>query len=253
MRVSVVNFCSTAIDMLHFSTEHLIKNAGTDDYDYILVTWNPNDEVQKFADAYSHCKVKSLIHKSYTTNQDVGYVPNLRAMMNFGFDCGYELNSYVVIVNADMMFGKNWLVNLVQYATKGQISNSLHITPIRGAHVITANCGVPTAETFNMKRFWQLHDQLYADKMETERQRGGWMNCATMPYVIHRQWWECCGPWKLTHIFGNESPDRQFFRRCHEAGATFVLVNNSICYHHEAVERRSKIRPVGIENMPEGR
>jgi GT2 family glycosyltransferase len=43
-----------------------------------------------------------------------------------------------------------------------------------------------------------------------------------------------------------------FFERVHDAGGKYVLCHDSICYHHEAVERRSGVRPVGMENMQEG-
>lgn len=253
MRVSVVNFCSTALDMLDFSSKMLIENAGTDDFDYIVVTWNPTPEVEKWIADYKQHKNRIQIWRGcYFTNDKLTYIPNLRAMMSFGFDAGYLRNDWVVIVNTDMAFGRNWLVNLVRRAGKDVIPNSLHLTPIVGPNVITVDLGVPTVKTFDISRFWKLHDELYREKVETEEERGGWRNTNTFPYVIHRKWWDACGPWRPNHIKGQDSPDRQFFERCHKAGAKFVLVHDSIVYHHEAVERRQKKRPVGIENMPEG-
>jgi len=247
MRVSVVNFCSTAIDMLKFSTEMLLKNAGTSDFDYIVVTWNPSNEVMEYIEARPFIE-----HASYKTNPELDYIPNLRAMMNSGWDAGYALNDYVAIVNTDMAFGRDWLLNLAKHTSEDVIPNSLHITPIVGPHVVTKDFGIPTHATFNMDDFNKLHDQLYSDKIETEAERGGWRNCATMPYIVHRKWWDKCGPWRPQHIRGESSPDQQFFERVHNAGAKYILVYDSICYHHEAVERRTS-RPVGIERMPEGK
>lgn len=247
MRVSVVNFCSTALDMLAFSTEMLILNAGTDDFDYIVVTWNPSIEVIEWI-----TERPRIIRVDYQTDPRFAYVPNLRLMMDHGFDEGYKLNDWVVIVNTDVAFGKNWLLNLVRHAEEDVIPNSLFLSPITGSNVITVDLGIPTLKTFNHSRFWELHDQLFSEKVETEEERGGWRTCATMPYVLHRKWWEKCGPWAPECIHGQSPPDQQFFERCHVAGAKFVLVHNSIVYHHEAVERRGKQRPIGVENMPEG-
>lgn len=232
----------------------LIQNAGIDDFDYIIVTWNPTPEVEKWIADHRQRKDGTQIWRGcYFTDKKLAYVPNLRAMFNFGFDAGYARNDWVAIVNTDMAFGENWLINLVRRAEENVIPNSLHLTPTIGSNVITVDLGVPTAKTFHIGRFWKLHRELCTDKVETEEDRGGWRACATMPYIIHRKWWNACGPWEPNHIRGCESPDRRFFGRCHDAGARFILVHDSICYHHEAVERRGKARPIGIENMPEGK
>ena len=247
MRVSVVNFCSTALDMLKFSTEMLRKFAGTDDYDYLVVTWNPSPDVQEYLDLH-----REIIQVAYQTDPQRAYVPNLRLMFNLGFDAGYLSNDYVCIVNTDMAFGRDWLKNLVLRTSEEIIPNSLHISPIKGRNIVTADFGIPTIGTFDLAGFWKLHDRLFSSKVETVEDRGGWDANQTMPYVVHRQWWEKCGPWRAEHIIGTEPPDRQFFRRIHEAGGKYILCHDSICYHHEAVERRSKVRPIGIETMPEG-
>jgi len=247
MRVSIVNFCSTAVEMLDFSSKMMQENAGTKDFDYIVVTWKPTPEVLVWIKEHPE-----VIQVEYQTNENLGYVPNLRAMMNSGFDAGYKLNDWVCVINTDMAFGRNWLLNLVRHAKENVIPNSIHLTPIHGPHVITVDLGITTAKTFDFERFWKMHDKLYQDGILTEEKRGGWLACATFPYVLHRKWWECYGPWETDLGEHQESPDRRFFRRCHEAGARFILVLDSICYHHEAVERRGK-RPPGLEHLPEGR
>jgi len=167
----------------------------------------------------------------------VGFVSNLRAMMNEGFDKGFELNEYAGLVNTDMYFGKGWLSGLVKHARPKEIVNSVHITRITGPHVVTADLGLPTYATFNMDRFNELYEELYADRIETETERGGWLATNTMPYMIHRDVWAACGPWEL-NITNGQTPDRRFFQRCHEAGNTFTMSHSSVVYHHEAVERK---------------
>lgn len=259
MRVSVVNFCSTAVEMLDFSSRMLMDNAGTGDFDYIVVTWNPTDEVLAWLK-----ERPGIFHRSYETRPELDYVPNLRAMMSQGFDEGYKLNDYVAIVNTDMAFGHEWLANLARRASEDVVPNSVHLTPVSGEGATAANFGVPTDATFDLTGFWQMHDRLRAkadqdsrdsglDQILTVAQRGGnWRSCATMPYVVHRKWWERFGPWAPNVEPGKESPDRQFFGRCAAGGARLILCLDSVVYHHEKVERTMARRPVGIENMPNG-
>lgn len=250
MRVTVVNFCSTAVDMLDFSSDMLIDHAGTDNFDYLITTWNPTTAVQKWIIDYK--RGIPLYHARYETEKNLDYVPNLRAMFNFGFSAGYKYNDWVAIVNTDMAFGSNWLANLVGRATEDIIPNSLHLSPIRGPNIVTIDLGEPVKGKFNLDLFWKKHAELYEHRVETEEQRGSWQATNTLPYIMHQKWWEKCGPWRPNHVRGQPPPDRQFFQRCHDAGARFVLVHDSIAYHHEAVERRSGVRPIGIEDMPEG-
>lgn len=260
MRVTIVNFCSTALDMLEFSSMQALENAGGNaDYDYLVVTWNPTDEVKRWLDEHP-----GFYRSEYQTREDLDYVPNLRAMMSQGFDAGYALNDYVAIINTDMAFGREWLENLARRASEDVIPNSVHVTPVVAPHIVTADFGVPTHQTFDLAGWWALHDRLWEkyhseainsgqDAVLTPKDRGGdWRSCATMPYVIHRAWWEKFGPWEPDLGNHREAPDRRFFGRCYEGGAQFILCLDSICYHHEAVERRGQRRPIGMENMKAG-
>jgi hypothetical protein len=225
-----------------------IENAGTADFDYIVITWNPIPEVVKWLVEHP-----GIIRVDYHTNKVHDYIPNLRLMMGMGFTEGFKRNEWITVINTDMAFGENWLINLARRAEEDIIPNSLCLSPITWPSVITANLGITTNKTFNFDKFWKLHNELYEDKIETEEQRGGWRTCASFPYILHKKWWERCGPWEAEIGSHKSPPDQRFFERCHEAGAKFIMVHDSIVYHHEAVERRSKIRPVGVENMPEGK
>jgi len=245
-RVSIFNCVSTALEMLKFSTDSIYNNAGTDNFDYIVVTWLPSQEVIYYLeDLKQYRNIHIIEHK---TIDNVGYVPNLRGMMNDGFNYGFELNNYCGLVNTDQYFGKDWLINLMKHANENDIVNSIHIHPKNiGKHVVHANLGIPEYGKFNMSDFNELYKKLYqSDKLETEQQRGGWKNTNTMPYLIPKRFWEIAGPWELT--LKNGTPDRNFFQRCHDAGAKFTMSMDSIVYHYEAVERKGK-RPKGAENM----
>lgn len=259
MRVSVVNFCSTALDMLEFSSAYALNYAGDGDFDYIVVTWNPSAEVEAWLR-----ERPGIFRHHYQTRPDLAYVPNLRAMMSEGFDAGYRLNDYVAPINTDMAFGRCWLNNLARRATPEIITNSVHVTPVDAPFIVRADFGLPTNATFQQVRWWALHDSLVdkakkkaiatgKDMTLTPEERGGdWRSCATFPYVMHRQWWERFGPWEPELGDHQEAPDRRFFGRCYHGGARFLLCLDSVCYHHEAVERRGARRPVGCENMETG-
>ena len=259
MRVSVVNFCSTALDMLEFSTDQAVALAGGGDFDYLGVTWNPSPEVDDWLKAQP-----GIRRAHYETDPNLAYVPNLRKMMSFGFDEGYRFNDYVAIINTDMAFSSDWLLNLARQATEDVIPNSVHVTPIDGPATVKEDCGVPTLATFQQAKWEHIVRRLQQRAraharahdgnvvMTPEDLGGDWRTCATMPYVLHKKWWERYGPWEPNLGNQREAPDRRFFGRCHAGGAKFILCLDSICYHHEAVERRSARRPIGVENMEAG-
>ena len=246
-RVSIFNCVSTAYKMLKFSSDAIISNAGYNNFDYIVVTWGPTSEVtlylNELKDRYS------FVHTvDYKTNKAVPYVPNLRGMMNLGFEYGFELNNYCGLTNTDMYFGKDWLVNLVKYSNENDIVSSTHISPTNGPNIETANCGIPEYGKFDVEKFNRLYDELYVDKLETEEERGGWKSTNTMPYLIPKRFWEVAGPWELL-LDGPNSPDVRFFERCKQAGAYFTMSSSSIVYHHHAVERSSGNRPLDAKDM----
>lgn len=261
MRVSVHNCVSTAYEMLRFSTDSILANAGTDDFDYVVVHWLASPRVMDYLKKLEadHDNVHLV---EYKTNNNVGYVPNIRGMMNAGFDKGFELNDYCGLVNTDQYFGKDWLKNLVKYATPDTIVNATHISPIRGPHVISANLGIPEYGRFNLQGFENIYARHFDDRCETEHERGGWIACSTMPYLIPKKYWEIAGPWELEPVMTgrvyrspsvplgtqHKFPDRRFFQRCKDAGATFTMSHSSIVYHHEGVERTGK-RPKGAEHL----
>jgi GT2 family glycosyltransferase len=171
--------------------------------------------------------------------------------MNLGFKESFKRNDYCGLVNTDMFFGKDWLKNLVKHASENIVVNATHITPITGTHVITADLGIPTYNTFQLDKFNAFYDMLFEDKIITEEDRDGkWVNVATMPYLYHRKWWKQCGPWELQVILNHEypTPDRRFWQRCSWQGAKFIQIRDSIVYHHERVERERK-RPKGAEHL----
>lgn len=244
-RVSVLNFVSRELDMFKLSTKSALENAGTDNFDYIVTTWNATPEVLDYIKA-----TPRIIHRLYTTDDSIGFVPNLRKMMNEAFDYGYTMNDWCSLTNSDVYHGRGWLLGLMQFQTENHIVNSTHLTPLNAPQWVWADLGMPTEEGFNFKGFDVLYKTLHANDVYTQYDLGGWGNCSTMPYLVHRKWWEKCGPWELhARTHGVErAPDRRFFQRCAQEGAFFTKSRASIIYHYEAAER-SKGPPKGAEHL----
>jgi hypothetical protein len=256
MRVSIVNCVSTAAEMMKFSDTSLFENAHHENFDYVIVKWLATPEVEAYLtelqgpiiSRWPLCRVHVVEHK---TDSSIGYVPNLRQMMNKGFDLGFLLNPYAGLVNTDCYFGPGWLKGLVDRVLPNRVINSFHITaanpPRSVLGILTENLGVPEPSTFNLSRFQYLYKQHYQEDLivapsEDHRQ------VTTMPYLLHQKYWASCGPWECT--LKNGTPDVRFFSRIAEKGAEFALTHASIIYHHEAVERR-RSRPAGSEDMKE--
>lgn len=250
-RVSIFNCVSNAYEMLKFSSEAIINNSGYDNYDYIIVTWGPSQEVVEYL---NELKTKyDFVHiVEYKTNNAVAYVPNLRGMMNAGFDYGFELNDYCGLTNTDQYFGKNWLINLVKYTNINDIVSSTHISPCGGVNQEKGNFGVPEYTKFKIDKFNEMYNELYQDILQTQEERGGpWNTCVTMPYLIPKRFWQTAGPWELTLKGKTDSPDVRFFQRCSDEGAHFTMSRSSIVYHHDSVERKSGNRPKEAVEMKE--
>lgn len=258
MRVSIVNCVSSAYRMMKFSDISLLKHSGHANFDYIVVKWLASDlienylknELPKVIKEYSPIEGICLHIVEHQTDESVGYVPNLRAMMNRGFECGFQLNEYCGLVNTDCYFGPNWLSNLVKHANPDRVINSFHITKGRApkpvAGILTEDLGIPEQGIFKSHRFVSLYNQYYKDDLVIAP-RDDYRQCATMPYLFHRKYWKSCGPWELECI-GGQPPDVRFFNRISGAGAEYAMTHGSIVYHHEAAERRGK-RPKGAEKM----
>jgi hypothetical protein len=263
MRVSIINCVSTAAKMMRFSDASLLSRPGHINFDYVIVKWLASPAVEKYLEElpeiirnFGHPDAISVHVIEHKTDSSVGYVPNLRAMMNRGFDHGFCLNEYAGLVNTDCYFGPNWLRGLAKYVQPNRVINSLHITaataPKPVAGILTEDLGPPLPGRFKSLRFVRLYDTHYKDDLILARQlntENGYRECATMPYLFHERFWHQCGPWELECVNG-QSPDVRFFDRVAEAGAEFALTHSSIVYHHEAVERRGK-RPKGAEHLRE--
>lgn len=236
--ISIVNCVSEAHEMLEFSSDHIILNAGIDSFNYIIVKWRTNKDVesvlQKLRSRYliSHPNV-NIIEIEYQEDKSVGYVPNLRQMMNVGFARGLELADYVGLTNTDQCFYKDWLINLQKHAEEDIVVTSTLIEGGETRHYFL-NLGVPTYPSFNLEVFKNFCARICKDGFIDESQTS-FMNLQSLPYLFSRKIWKQCGPWELT--LANGTPDVNFFTRVHNAGFKFKKINDSIAYHLGGAER----------------
>ena len=270
MRVSIVNCVSTAVDMMRFSDVSLFSTAGHNEFDYIVVKWLASQEVEEYlAELPSLVRghfPDSKVHiVEHLTNDQIGYVPNLRAMMNKGFQAGFQLNEYCGLTNTDVYHGPGWLSGLVKYVDIDRVISSLHITAVPlnlmnfpKAGIVNEDLGIPEPGKFNLDRFQEIYQEQYQDKMLLAWQaaemggRGGFRQVHTMPYLFHRKWWNRTRGWPLTFDWEHKMPppDETFFSMLESGGCEFALSHASIIYHSEGVERK-RTRPPGAEHLTE--
>ncbi len=250
-RVSIINCVSRALEMLRFSSEQLIENAGTDNFDYIIVCWHTTKAVDdyinslsiKYLNKYPRLKIHRLNHN---TIPNIGYVPNLRAMINEGFEKGFELNKYAGLVNTDQAFYKNWLINLAKHCAPNILIGSVSVMPKTiNPRAYEADFGFPVYGKFNQERWENFCAKIiqpnYVMEENTTSPYDDYFFYAGFPYLFHHEMWKKACPWELT--LRNGTPDVQFFRRAHKKGFRFVLSLDSIVYHYEAGERGKTSTP----------
>ncbi len=243
-RTGIVNCVSEAYEMLRFSSDHLITNAGTNSFDYVIVCWNPSRAVEDYIANLekkleaSETRVVRVDHQSI---DHIGYVPNLRAMINDGYEKAFELDDYAGLVNTDQAFYKNWLLNLVKHSKPNRMVGSTLIEAGSTRHY-RFDLGTTEYSRFDTTTFNKLCGLLSkpGELMIDEDLEGlwgdtGYKNMVSLPHVFHRSMWEKVGPWELT--LANGTPDVNFFDRAHAAGFEFVVSADSLAYHMGGAER----------------
>jgi len=249
MGVSVFNCVSNALDMLKFSSENLLGTAGHP-LDYIVVHWNSGHEVlcylQYLQDQHAYPKSGSKIHLvPYTTDDTIGFVPNLRKMINHGFDEGFKLNDYCGLVNTDQAFAPGWLANMVPHLDPDKliIARMVESGRMPSSHE-THDFGDTTHEAFKLEDFvrWAGDN---GKSTTTAISRG-----IGMPYFLHSRQWDRHGPWDcIASTEGTGAPDQRFFWSMRDAGVPWIRVENAITYHVGAVER-TKPNNIAFEQLP---
>lgn len=240
MEVTVFNICSTALDMLKFSTEMAIENAGTDEIYYLIVLWNPTTEVLDYLGELSEKYVDKIGCTIYKTDKSLSFIENLRNCFNLGFEDGFKVNDYVCGINTDMAFYENWLINLVKYADKDSIINCRQIEPNPTIHHELGNFGNTVVDEFRNDDWKMFCSRIYEDKLISEEEwkerigNKGARSDAT-PHLIHKSVWKMVGPWQVKML-----ADVTWFDRAKLLGIKNMTSLGSIVYHRGAIESRRR-------------
>lgn len=239
IRVSVFNICTSAVDLLKFSSKMAIENAGTKDFDYIIVLWNPSKEVMDcLADLWD--KYGDMIGSVfYKTDDNLDFIQNLRNCFNEGFNSGFKINDYCCGINTDMAFYKDWLVNLVKYADKESIINCRQIEPNPTIHHELGSFGNTVEGEFRMEDWLMFCNRIFEDKLITEDEwkirMGPNARVDATPHLIHKSVWEKVGPWQVKTL-----ADINWFNKAKLLGIKNLKSLGSIVYHAGGLESKKR-------------
>lgn len=237
MKVSIFNICSEALDMLKFSTKMAFENAGNE-FDYVLVLWNPSKEVEDWA---KNGFMKKNFHIFYyNTDTKLRFIENLRNCFNLGFDEGFNLNEYACGINTDMAFGKFWLSHLTRYADPNSIINCRQIEPFYSPfHESPHDFGPTTENEFRLEDWCIFCSSIWQDRLLHESEWG--KRADATPYLIHKSLWEKVGHWEVqSDRFGRAPSDIEWFNKAKYMGFKNMKSLGSIVYHAGGLETKRR-------------
>jgi hypothetical protein len=226
--LAVFNIVSESLDLLKFSSESAIKNAGID-FEYVIIVWEPSDEVIEYIES------NGWLYNEYESRDEFSQIENLRNCFNKGFDKCFEIADWAAGINTDMAFFSNWLLNLWKFRDKESIINCRQIEPGNSIHEIRDFGEI--GRNFNEVDFRIYCSSIIEDKLISEDE---WKRRAdSTPHLMHREVWNKYGPWNVK--LNNPPADVDFFNRCKEGGIKNMKSLSSIVYHYGATEIRRRL------------
>ena len=115
-------------------------------------------------------------------------------------------NDYILVVNDDNVFPRDWDVELIKYLSKGRVvtPNQIEPSPSMFKQFNIKDLGKDIDE-FNLEKFWEYEENL---KQQQPDQTG-----STLPFAMHRLDYLAIGGWDVMY----PSPhvvDWDFFAKC---------------------------------------
>lgn len=157
---------------------------------------------------------------------DLGTNQGLSVATNWGVY--NSSNDYILVVNDDNVFPKNWDVELKKYLGKGKVITPNQIEPkpsmFRQFHIKDLGKNV---EEFDLNKFWEYESNLTKPSDNTG---------STLPFAMYKPDYLAIGGWDIMY----PSPhvvDWDFFLKCEYAGYEMVRVYKHF-YHFAGMSTR---------------
>lgn len=235
----VVLYCQVgkAIDMLDFSLNQAINNAGLPqkDFDIVMLCWRTSPEV------YEYLQEKKLKYVDMEYDADKDFLWNLYKGWNLGYEIGFKHAKFVCPIATDHAFYADWLKNLLRYAKPNRIVNCKLIEPGTLPTLHTAiNLGITLPKTFKQKEFEKICQGIYQDTLITNDKNYG-HRLDAMPFICPVDVWQRFGPMAPILLKDGLTGDTDFFNRCKEGGVEITKALNAISYHCGGLETRRNI------------
>ena len=187
------------------------------------------NEIIVVVDGYYYLN-KHILDKYPDVNiLDLGFNQGLPVATNWGV---YNAsNEYILVVNDDNVFPKNWDVDLEPYLSKKVVvsPNQIEPSPSMFKQFEIQNLGKNPNE-FNLEEFWE-----YAQSIRSEQSDN---TGSTLPFAMHKLDYLAVGGWDIMY----PSPhvvDWDFFLKCEYVGYRMDRVYTSHFYHFAGASTRS--------------
>jgi hypothetical protein len=231
----IVLYCQVgkAVDMLDFSINQAINNAGLpkEDFDIFMICWRTSDEV------YDYLRRRNFKFVDMEYDADKDFLWNLYKGWNLGYEIGFKHADYICPIATDHAFYKDWLKNLFAWAKPNRIVNCKLIEPGTLPTLHTAkNLGLTLPSEFKEGEFLDLAGSLFKHELVTDEEKYG-HRLDAMPFICPRDVWDRFGPMAPT-LVKKITGDTDFFNRCKKGGVEITKALDSISYHCGGLETR---------------
>jgi len=194
-----------------------------------------NNEIIVVVDGYYELN-KPVLDKYPKVNVlDLGSNQGLSVATNWGV---YNAsNEWILVVNDDNVFPKNWDVRLDTFKQKGVVvsANQIEPNPSIFPQFIIKDLG-KSPEEFNLKTYWEFEDTQYKQAE---------LNGSTLPFMMNKYDYLAVGGWDIMY----PSPhvvDWDFFLKCEYVG--YSMKRAYINFYHFAGAATRKTREQNAES-----
>ena len=186
------------------------------------------NEIIVVVDGFMELNKEVLAKYPSTKVLDLGTNQGLSVATNWGV---YNATGeYVLIVNDDNVFPKNWDKELEPYLKKGRVvsPNQIEPNPSMFNQFIIQNLG-ESPESFNLEYYWEYEQTLF---------RGSDHTGSTLPFAMYKYDYLATGGWDVMY----PSPhvvDWDFFLKCEYLGMEMLRVYKHFYHFAGAATRKT--------------